>query len=371
MNKLDYYSVLGISRRAKEEEIKKAYRRLAVRYHPDKNPGNKIAEEKFKEASEAYAVLSDSRKRNNYDQFGRQSGSFDYEGFSAEYGFGTGFGDIFENIFSEFFGGTNARGNKKGKKGADLKYNLEISFVEAAVGAETKIRISRKEFCPPCSGSGAKKGTKPIICRTCGGSGNVRFHQGLFAINQTCSTCNGEGKIIRNPCTNCSGSGMVKAKRILSLKIPAGIETGNKLKLTGEGDISKSDGSSGDIIVVISILSHPFFIREGRDILCKIPISFPLAVLGGEIKVPTLKHQTKLKIPAGTQSGQIFRLKGKGIVTKQKNSFGDQLVKVHVEIPTRLSYRQRELVEEFSRISGDNNYLRKKGLFRKIKELVF
>lgn len=370
MRKKDYYLVLGISRQASENEIKKAYRQLALKYHPDKNSGSKVAEERFKEASEAYTILSDSNKRTSYDQFGHRAGSTDFEGFAAGSGFESGFGDIFEDIFSDFFNDNFTERKKRAKRGDDLKYNLAVSFEEAVSGAETKIEISRKESCSACFGSGAKKGSQPIICNSCGGTGNIRAHRGFYAINQTCSNCNGNGKIIRDLCPNCYGSGMAKVKRILSLEIPVGVETGHRLKISGEGNHGLNDGPPGDVIVVISVRSHSFFERDGYDTHCEIPISFTLAVLGGETEVPSITNLIKLKIPAGTHSGQIFCLRGKGIANPNGGGYGDQLIKVNIEIPKQLTRRQKNLLEEFAAISGETINSHTKNLFRKIKDII-
>ncbi len=367
MSKRDYYSILGVSRSATAEEIKKSYRRLAVKYHPDKNSGNRIAEERFKEASEAYSVLMNSQKRANYDQSGRRPSSADFNNFTK--GFGAGIDDVFEDIFKEFFNGGSKQRETSSKKGDDLKYNLEISFEEAASGAKTKIRITRKEACCSCAGSGAIKGTNPIICYACNGSGKIKIHQG-FAINQNCFHCKGEGEIIRDPCPNCHGNGLIDAHRVLSLKVPAGVESGQKLRLPGEGSHGAKGGPSGDLIVSISVREHSFFVREGYDIHCEIPISFILAALGGAIEVPSLKNKVKLKILEGTQSGQIYRLKGKGIVKTHGRGHGDLLIKVVVKIPTRLSSCQKELLEEFALISEDSFKPLKKNFFRKLKDFL-
>ena len=370
MIKRDYYSVLGISRQASENEIKKAYRQLALRHHPDKNSGSKISEERFKEASEAYAILSDSRKRASYDQFGHRAGSASFEGFASRSGFESGFGDIFEDIFSDFFKDNFTQRKKKVKRGDDLEYNLNVSLEEAASGAETKIIVFRKESCSACVGSGARKGSQPIICQSCGGTGNIRAHRGFFAVNQTCTNCNGNGQIIQDLCPNCYGNGMAKVKRVLPFKIPAGVETGQRFNISGEGSYGLNGGSPGDVIVVISIRSHSFFERDGYDTHCEIPISFTLAVLGGETEVISLTNIIKLKIPPGTYSGQIFRLKEKGIAKPNGGGYGDQLVKVKIEIPKRITRHQKDLLEEFTSISGETINSHKKNLFRKIKDII-
>ena len=370
MRKRDYYSVLGVSRQASEDEIKKAYRQLALKYHPDKNSGSKIAEERFKEASQAYTILRDSQKRASYDQYGNSVGSVNFEEFASGNGFETGFSDVFEDIFSEFFKDKFSERKKKAKPGDDLRCSFPVSFEEAALGADSKVKVSRKETCSACLGNGTRKGRRPAICNTCGGTGNIRSHKGFFAVNETCSNCNGNGRISRDLCANCYGSGMAKVEKVVSFKIPAGAETGNRLKITGEGNHGLHGGSPGDVIVVFSVSDHSFFDRNGYDILCEISISYTLAVLGGEIEVPSLTNQIKLKVPAGTQSGQIFRLSGKGIPKPQGTAYGDQLVKVNIEIPSRLTYRQKELLREFAKISGENLYSQKKGLLKKMKEII-
>ena len=370
MRKSDYYSVLGVSRQASENEIKKAYRRLALKYHPDRNYGSKIAEERFKEASEAHTILIDFHKQASYDQFGHRAASVKFEGFAAGSEVESDFGDIFEDIFSDFFKENFTRQKKRARRGEDLKYNLAIPFEEAASGVEKTIKISRKESCSACLGSGSRKGVQPIICHLCRGTGNVRAHRGFFAVNQTCSHCNGKGKVIRDLCPNCYGSGMSKIERVLFLKIPPGTQTGSRFKIPGEGNHDLNGGPPGDVIVVISVPSHSFFGRDGYDIHCEIPISFALAVLGGEKEVPSLTSLIKLKIPAGTQSGQIFRLRGKGMANPHDSGYGDQLVKVNIDIPKRLTRRQKELLEEFAKVSGEKIKPRKTGLFRKIKDII-
>lgn len=370
MNKPDYYSILGVSRNASEEDIKKAYRRLAIKYHPDKNPGNIKAEAKFKETSEAYTVISDLVKRAKYDRLNYQTGP-GFEGFGTGYGAGSEFGDVLEDLFRDFFSGTLRNRKKTGTRGNDLKYNLGVSFEEAALGTKTKIKINRKEVCSSCSGSGAGKGTVPIVCSFCGGSGKVRDLQGFRAVNCICSHCKGEGKIIRDFCKICYGSGMIKRERVIFLKIPEGVSSGHRLKLPGEGDHSQSGALPGSLIVVISVQKHSFFTRDGSDVRCEVPISFTTAALGGEIEISSIRNKIKLKIPKGTQSGQILRLKGNGIKKTQGYGCGDQLVKVNVKVPLRLTRRQKELLEEFSLITGDFYKTGKKGFLKRIKELLF
>jgi molecular chaperone DnaJ len=366
--KRDYYEVLGVHRNASDTEIKKAYRKQALRYHPDKNPGDKKSEDMFKELSEAYEVLSDPQKRAQYDQFGHAG--LNGGGFSSGFGFGGGtpFGDIFTDIFGDIFGGRQQRG--RGKRGEDLLYNLEINFEEAAFGVESKIDVPYNKRCDTCGGSGAKPGTEPKVCPTCRGAGQVRFQQGYFSVSRTCSHCRGEGRIIESPCSTCHGAGTVKDKKTLTVKVPAGVETGNRLKLSGEGGQGSKGGANGDLYVAISVRPHPIFAREANDVICEIPVSFPQAALGCEIDIPTLDGRISMKIPEGTQSGKVFRLRDKGIPVLQGYGRGDQLVVVKVETPVRLNKKQRELLEEFARVSGDEVHPMKKGFFDKVMDIL-
>jgi molecular chaperone DnaJ len=365
--KRDYYEVLGVHRNASETEIKKAYRKLAIQHHPDKNQGDKQSEEQFKEVSEAYEVLSDPQKRVQYDQFGHAglSGGAGASGFG--FGGGTPFGDIFEDIFGDLFGGRQQR--RGGKRGDDLLYNLEISFEEAAFGVESKIEVPYNKRCGTCSGSGAKPGTEPKVCPTCRGAGQVRFQQGYFSVSRTCSHCNGEGRIIDSPCSTCRGTGIARDTKSMSVKVPAGVETGNRLKLSGEGGEGTKGGSNGDLYVSISVRQHSVFSRENNDVICEIPISFVQAALGTEISVPTLDGKLNLKIPEGTQSGKVFRLRDKGIPVLQGYGRGDQLVVLKVETPVNLKKRQRELLEEFAEISGEEIHPMKKNFIDKVVDL--
>ncbi|GAB4296897.1 MAG: molecular chaperone DnaJ [Desulfuromonadia bacterium] len=367
--KRDYYEVLGVHRNASEAEIKKAFRRLATQYHPDRNPGDKEAEEKFKELAEAYEVLSDPEKRAQYDRFGHAGVSG--AGFSTDgFGFGAGasFGDIFGDIFGEIFGGGTRR-RSEGRRGDDLQYTLEIRFEEAAFGCTKEIQVPYQKRCDTCSGSGAKPGTEVKQCPTCRGAGQVRFQQGFFSVTRPCTTCRGEGKVIETPCPECRGTGSVRATKTLSVKVPAGVETGIRLKMMGEGGQGVRGGANGDLYVVIQVQDHPIFQREGNDVLCEIPISFVQAALGCEIQVPTLEGKVAMKIPEGTQSGKIFRLKNKGIAQLQGYGRGDQLVVVRVETPTNLNRKQRELLEAFAREGGEECHPQSKGFFEKVKEL--
>ncbi len=364
MAKRDYYEVLGVNRDASEDEIKKAYRKLAMQHHPDRNPDSATAEEKFKEAKEAYEVLSDQDKRAAYDRFGHQA----MEGMAGGAG-GAGFGDAFGDIFSEIFGGGRARSSVY--RGADLRYNLEISLEEAARGSETKIRIPTLETCEPCHGTGAKPGTEPMTCPTCQGQGQVRIQQGFFSLQQTCPRCAGAGKIVRDPCSTCSGAGRIKKQKTLSVKIPAGVDEGDRIRLTGEGEAGVNGGPPGDLYVVVRLRPHAVFQREENDLHCEMPISFTTAALGGEIEIPTLDGSAKIKIPAETQSGKVFRLRGKGIKGVRTNTFGDLMCHVLVETPVNLTPRQKELLLELEAInqeeSGRHNP-KAKSWFEKVKE---
>ena len=367
-DKKDYYELLGVNRNASEDEIKKSYRKLALQHHPDRNPGNKQAEEKFKEVSEAYSVLSDPQKRTQYDQFGHAA--FGEGGpFAGGFDFSGGFEDIFGDIFGEFFGGS-AAGRRRGRaRGEDLRYNLTLKFEEAVTGTEKKIKIPRHGPCEACRGSGAKLGTTPQTCPTCRGRGQVSFQQGFFSVSRTCGQCQGQGTIIKDPCSTCGGAGRVRTLHTLSVRIPHGVDNGSRLKLRSEGESGPAGGTPGDLYVVIQVEPHPIFVRDELDIICEVPISFVQAALGTEIDVPTLEGKVKMKIPAGTQSGKVFRLKGKGVRDHQGYHQGDQLVRVVVETPTRLTAKQRELLKEFAALSGEEANPLSKGFFDKMKEL--
>lgn len=362
----DYYEILGVDRTASTEEIKKAYRRLALRYHPDRNPGDATAEERFKEATEAYQVLSDPERRAQYDRFGHAA----FEGMGAG-GFGgfdfsaAGFEDIFNEIFGDFFGGRRSRG----RRGDDLRYDLEISFEEAAFGATKTIHVPRAALCESCRGSGMRGGAPRPTCPTCRGSGQVRYQQGLFSIGRTCSHCRGEGTVVSDPCGTCRGSGVREVRQKVRVQIPPGVDSGSRLKLRGEGAPGPGGGPLGDLYVVLHVREHSLFRRSGNDILCEVPISFTQAALGSEVDVPTLQGKVKLKIPAGTQSGTVFRLRGKGVPDVRSGRTGDQLVRVIVETPRKLSAEQRRLLEEFARISGEDVHPISKSFLDKVREL--
>lgn len=375
MAKRDYYEILGVSRDASETEIKKAYRKLARKYHPDVNPGDKEAEERFKEINEAYEVLSDSQKRARYDQFGHAGvngqGGFDPGGFES---FGD-FGDFgFDDIFDAFFGGGfgRERRNTGPRRGADIRYDLEISLEEAAFGVEKDIQIARMEKCPTCGGSGAKPGTEPVICPVCNGTGKIQRSQttpfGRFVNVTTCNHCHGEGRIIKEPCPRCNGSGRIRKSRKIHVKVPAGVDTGSRLRISGEGEIGEKGASPGDLYIFIKVRPHKFFTRHGDDIICEIPISFVQAALGDELEVPTLDGKIKLKIPEGTQPGTQFRLKGKGIPHLRGYGRGDQHVKVNVVVPKKLNEKQKKILQEFAEISGEEIKQHHKGFFEKMKD---
>ena len=349
MAKRDYYEVLGVSRDVSAEELKKAYRKVAMKYHPDRNPGDTEAELKFKEATEAYEVLGDPQKRERYDKFGHAAEGMG-EGFGAG-GFGAGgFSDIFGDIFGDFFGNAGG-GRSRGERGADLQYNMEIAFEEAAFGHSTEIDIPRMETCPTCDGLGAKSEQDIEVCRVCGGSGQQRIQQGFFSVATTCRACGGMGKTIRNPCTTCRGKKRVPRTKTLRINIPAGVDTGSRIKLSGEGEHGIDGGPPGDLYVVLRIKEHPIFKREGADLYCEVPISFPHVALGTEIEVPTLEGKARLKVPAGTQSHKIFRLRNQGIQHLRGGGRGDLHVRIVVETPTNLTARQRELLEELEHLS--------------------
>ena len=370
MAKRDYYEVLGLSRGASEDEIKKAYRRLAMKFHPDRNPDNPKAEEQFKEAKEAFEVLSDANKRAAYDQFGHAGVDPHAGGAGGGAGFGS-FADAFGDIFSDIFGGAGGRSRASMYRGADLRYNLEITLEQAAFGTETKIRVPTMASCETCGGSGAKPGTSPTACPTCHGHGQVRMQQGFFSIQQTCPTCRGSGKHIATPCGDCNGAGRVRKHKTLSVKIPAGVDDGDRIRLSGEGESGVSGGPPGDLYVVMQIKPHPVFQRDHNDLHCEMPVSFATAALGGELEIPTLEGAAKIRIPAETQTGKVFRLRGKGIKGVRSSAAGDLLCHVVVETPVNLTARQKELLEEFECISvegGERHNPRAKSWMDKVKE---
>jgi molecular chaperone DnaJ len=380
MAKRDYYTVLGVNRDASDEDIKKSYRKLAMKFHPDRNTDDKGAEEKFKEAKEAYEVLSDEKKRAAYDQFGH-AGVDPSAGFgggrggpgAGPEGFG-GFADAFGDIFGEIFGQQRGGGGGRGSgvyRGADLRYNLELSLEDAARGTDAKIRIPAMEECETCKGTGAKPGTQPKTCTTCHGRGEVRVSQGFFSIQQTCPTCHGTGKIIPEPCTACHGAGRVKKYKTLSVKIPAGVDQDDRIRLAAEGEAGVNGGPPGDLYVVVNLKPHSVFQREGADLHCEMPISFATAAMGGEIEIPTLEGHAKIKVPAETQTGQVFRLKNKGIRPVRGSVTGDLYCHVAIETPVKLTARQKELLREFESINLQDpaaHNPRAKSFFDKVRD---
>lgn len=345
MAKRDYYEVLGLARNASEADLKKAYRRLAMKYHPDRNPGDSQAEEHFKEAKEAYEVLSDARKRAAYDQFG-------HAGVEGQMGGGGGagpsFSDIFGDVFGDIFGMRGGGRGRGGYRGADLRYGLELTLEEAVFGTSAKIRIPTVVSCDTCGGSGAKPGTRPSTCTTCNGVGQVRMQQGFFSIQQTCPRCQGRGTLITTPCETCHGHGRVEKQKTLSVKVPPGVDTGDRIRLSGEGEAGEGGGPPGDLYVEVQIKPHPIFTREDSTLYCELPISFPTAALGGELDVPTLDGRVTLQIPAETQSGKLFKVRGKGVKPVRGGPPGDLVCRVFVETPVNLTREQRELLEQFA-----------------------
>jgi molecular chaperone DnaJ len=346
MSKRDYYEILGVERNASEAELKKAFKRLAMKYHPDRNPDDKEAEEKFKEAKEAFDVLGDAQKRSAYDQFG-------HAGVGAGMGGGPGaggasFSDIFGDVFGDIFGGGRAAGGQqRARRGADLRYNLELSLEEAVRGTTVKIRVPTSVKCSTCNGSGAKKGTTPATCTTCGGVGQVRVQQGFFSLQQTCPACEGSGQIIKDKCATCHGHGRVQEHKTLSVKVPPGVDNGDRIRLSGEGEAGERGAPAGDLYVQIAVKEHPIFMREDSDLYCEVPIGFVTAALGGELEVPTLDGRVKLKIPAETQSGKLFKLRGKGVKSVRGGATGDLLCRVLIETPVNLSSKQKDILKQF------------------------
>lgn len=351
MAKRDYYEILGVAKNAAEADVKKAYRRLAMKYHPDRNPGDKDAEEKFKECKEAYEILTDPRKRAAYDQFGHAGvdsspSSGAGAGFSGA-NFSEIFGDVFGDIFGATRGGSGGSAGTRSYRGADLRYTLDLSLEEAVFGTTVKIRVPTMLVCESCAGSGAKRGTSPSSCTTCNGRGVVRMQQGFFSVQQTCPRCHGRGQVILDPCPNCSGRGRVQDQKTLSVKVPAGVDTGDRIRLAGEGEAGENGGTPGDLYVQVQVKEHPIFSREDNDLHCEVPISFVVATLGGELDVPTLDGRVKLKVPPETQSGKVFRLRGKGVRSVHGGPPGDLLCRVVIETPINLTRKQKDLLVEF------------------------
>ncbi len=348
MSKRDYYEVLGVTRNVSEAELKKSYRRLAMKYHPDRNPDDAEAEAQFKEVKEAYEVLSDSQKRAAYDQFGHAG--VDPQAQAGGFGAGaTSFSDIFGDVFGDIFGGGGGRASgSRAHRGSDLQYNLEITLEEAVFGVEKELEIPRLEVCDVCDGSGAAPGTKPETCSTCGGLGQVRMQQGFFSVQQTCPTCKGTGKEIKQPCPACYGEGRVQKHKKLRVKIPPGVDTGDRVRLTGEGEAGVHGGPSGDLYVQVRVKPHRIFEREGEDLYCEVPISFATATLGGELEAPTLDGRVNLRIPAETQTGKVFRIRGKGVKPVRGGAPGDLFCRVKIETPVNLNKEQKALLKQFS-----------------------
>ena len=349
MSKRDYYEVLGVDKGAGEREIKKAYKKLAMKYHPDRTQGDKALEEKFKEIQEAYEVLTDTQKRAAYDQYGHAG--VDPNRGGAGFGGGADFGDIFGDVFGDIFGGGRGR-QSRARQGADLRYNLEMTLEEAVRGKEVEIRVPTLVACEHCNGSGAKKGSSPKTCPTCHGNGQVQMRQGFFAVQQTCPTCSGRGKIISDPCNECHGQGRTEKTKTLSVKIPAGVDTGDRIRLSGEGEAGESGAPAGDLYVQVHVRDHDIFTRDGNNLYCEVPLSFTTAALGGELQVPTLDGKVKLKISPETQTGRMFRLRGKGVKSVRSGAIGDLLCKVVVETPVNLSSKQKDLLRELEESMG-------------------
>lgn len=355
MAKRDFYDVLGVQKNATADEMKKAYRRLAMKHHPDRNPDSKEAEDKFKEANEAYEILSDADKRAAYDRYGHAGVDPNMGGGGGASG--AGFGDIFGDVFGDIFGGGGrGGGQQRSNRGSDLGYTLELDLEEAVRGTKVQIRVPTMSECEPCDGSGAKKGTSASPCRSCNGSGQVRVQQGFFVMSQTCPSCHGRGSVITDPCGSCRGEGRVRKQKTLEVKIPAGVDTGDRIRLTGEGEAGAQGGPAGDLYVQVSVREHRIFKRDGADLYCEVPIDFADAALGGELEVPTLDGRVKLRIPEGAQTGKLFRLKGKGVKPIRAHAPGDMLCRVVVETPVNLSSEQKDMLRQFKQtMSGDDN----------------
>jgi molecular chaperone DnaJ len=370
VSKRDYYEVLGVSRTCTEVELKAAFRKLAMQHHPDRNPGDSECEHRFKECNEAYDVLKDGDKRAAYDRFGHAA----FEQGHGHHGFGADFASSFSDIFEDLFGmggGRRGRSSSGRERGSDLRYNMEIALEEAYVGKTAQIRIPTSVICEVCSGSGAKAGTKPKVCASCGGAGKIRHAQGFFTLERTCPTCQGRGQTIEDPCGNCSGSGRVMRERTLSVNIPAGVEDGTRIRLAGEGEAGVRGGPPGDLYIFLSLGAHEFFQRDGADLHCHVPISMVTASLGGEFEVPAIDGgKARVKVPGGTQSGQRFRLSGKGMPVLRAKQVGDMYVQVVVETPQNLTKKQRELLAEFEKLSSQETQPEAASFFSRVKDFL-
>jgi molecular chaperone DnaJ len=369
MAKRCYYEVLEVGRNATDAELKAAFRKLAMKWHPDRNPGDKNSDGRFKEINEAYEILKDPDRRAAYNRYGHAA--FEHGGPGGFSGFGNDFGSAFSDLFEGIFGMGGGRGRSGRERGADLRYNMEISLEEAYSGKSAQIRIPTSVTCEACSGSGAKAGTRPKTCATCAGQGRVRHAQGFFTLERTCPSCHGRGQVIDSPCPSCSGSGRVTRERTLSVNIPPGVEDGTRIRLAGEGEAGTRAGPAGDLYIFLSITAHAFFQREGADLHCRVPISMVTAALGGELEVPTVEgNKTRVKVPEGTQSGRRFRIHGKGMPVLRSKQMGDMYVQVLVETPQKLTKRQRELLAEFERLSSKDTQPEAAGFFGKVKEFL-
>jgi len=369
MVKRDYYEVLGVARTAEDDEIKSAYRKLAMKWHPDKNPGDQNCERHFKEINEAYDVLKDDQKRAAYDRFGHAAFEHGAGMGAAAAGFGSDFTSAFHDIFDDLFGMGGRRRAPGRERGADLRYNLEITLDEAYSGKTAQVRLPTNVTCEACSGTGAKPGTQPTPCRSCGGTGRIRHAQGFFTLERTCPTCQGRGSVIEQPCSNCGGAGRVTRERTLEVHIPAGVEDGTRIRLAGEGEAGLRGGTAGDLYIFLSIAPHHLFQREGADLYCRVPISLVTAALGGELDVPVIDGgRTRVKVPEGTQSGKRFRMQNKGMPVLRSKARGDMYVQVAVETPQNLTRRQRELLKEFEKASSQETQPETTGFFTKVRE---
>jgi len=368
----DYYEVLGVEKGASTNDIKKAYRKMAMKYHPDRNPNDEKAAESFREVTEAYEVLADDSKRSRYDQYGHagvddQMGGFGSGGFQGSHAY-QDFGDLFGSMFGDAFGGGGG-GGQASNQGADLRYNLSVSLEESAKGKEVELEIPKHESCDTCSGSGARPGTNPIPCSTCGGHGQVQMQQGFFAVRRPCPNCQGSGKKIESPCVSCGGTGRKKVKKKLKVKIPAGVYDGAQVRVGGEGEAGTNGGHSGDLFIVVRIKEHSIFERDGADLHCEMPITFPQATLGAEVDAPTIDGKIKIKIPAGTEGGRVFRLRGHGVKDVRVRQQGDLYVRVQIAVPKKLTDKQQELLQAFAKETGDEVYPERSSFLGKVKDL--